>query len=280
MSDFFNQQFDAGLVLEQDYINLRLINEINLRHPRKFDAMGKPEKYSFCEGFGYFGFREEDMFVDMNKFGVGLVDYFRILKLNLLFYFILALFAFLSLYSCGENFSKIDDIKKMFNFSSIKDFLVKLSLGNTLSKDYYKCQVENITDINSIAIQCDYYPKNNYFYLVKDSLAIFETSKETDISPYESICNNYVNNMKYDSPFKSSKSIDISTIKKYTSCNSRHSVCTINLEKIKSKLYSLVFVQYRCIYSNKYFYDSGRNALILFFSLFSIVIYILYFLYL
>ena len=280
MSDFFNQQFDEGLVLEQDYINLRLINEINLRHPRKFDAMGKPEKYSFCDGFGYFGFREEDMFVDMNKFGVGLVDYFRILKLNLLFYFILALFAFLSLYSCGENFSKIDDIKKMFNFSSIKDFLVKLSLGNTLSKDYYKCQVENITDINSIAIQCDYYPKNNYFYLVKDSLAIFETSKETDISTYESICNNYVNNMKYDSPFKSSKSLDISTIKKYTSCNSRHSVCTINLEKIKSKLYSLVFVQYRCIYSNKYFYDSGRNALILFFSLFSIVIYILYFLYL
>ena len=50
MADYFEKQFDEGLVQEKDYINLRLINEINLRHPRKFDDLGKPEKYSLiCE---------------------------------------------------------------------------------------------------------------------------------------------------------------------------------------------------------------------------------------
>ena len=85
--DLFEKQFDEGLVQEKDYINLRLINEINLRHPRKFDDLGKPEKYSlFFDGFGYFGCSTESMFCDMNKFGIGLVDYFRILKVNILFY--------------------------------------------------------------------------------------------------------------------------------------------------------------------------------------------------
>ena len=280
MDDYFNEQFDEGIVHEKDYINMRLIHEINLRHPRKFDPLGKPEKYSICDTFGYFGLTEDTMYCDMNKFGVGLVDYFRILKFNLLFYLILGIIGFLSLYSCGENFSKIDDIQKIFHFSNIKDFLAKFTLGNTISKDYYKCQVEDITDKELINIQCDYYPKNNYFYLIKDSLAIFETSKDNETTPYDSICNNYINNIKYESPFKDKKRLDINKIKKITTCNDRHSVCTINLEKIKDDLDSSIFVQYKCIYSNRYFYDGGRNSLILFYSIFSIIIYIIYFLYL
>ena len=280
MDDYFNEQFDEGIVHEKDYINMRLIHEINLRHPRKFDPLGKPEKYSICDTFGYFGLTEDTMYCDMNKFGVGLVDYFRILKFNLLFYLILGIIGFLSLYSCGENFSKIDDIQKIFHFSNIKDFLAKFTLGNTISKDYYKCQVEDITDKESINIQCDYYPKNNYFYLIKDSLAIFETSKDNETAPYDSICNNYINNIKYESPFKDKKRLDINKIKKITTCNDRHSVCTINLEKIKDDLDSSIFVQYKCIYSNRYFYDGGFNSLILFYSIFSIIIYIIYFLYL
>ncbi len=279
MDDFFNKQFDEGLLLEKDYINLRLIHEINLRHPRKFDPLGKPEKYSICESFGYFGWNDESMYSDMNKFGVGLVDYFRILKFNILFYFILAFIGFLSLYSCGENFSKFNDIQRLFHFSNIKDFLTKFTLANSLSKDYYKCQMEDIESKESIIIKCDYYPKNNYFYLVKDSLTIFETSDESEISTYDSICNNYVNNKRYESPFVSKKRIDINTIKKNTKCNKRHSICQIDLTKIKN-LKKMAFVQYKCIYTNKYFYDSGRNPLILFFSIFSIIIYIIYFLYL
>ena len=280
MDDYFNKQFDEGLLLEQDYINLRLIHEINLRHPRKFDPLGKPQKYSICEGFGYFGFTDQSMYSDMNKFGVGLVDYFRILKLNLLFYLILALIGLLSLYSNGENFSKLDDIQKLFHFSNIRDFVTKFTLANSISKDYYKCQVEDITNINSIVIQCDYYPKNNYFYLIQDSLAIFETSEETDIKTYDNICNNYVNNKRYVSPFSSKKSIDINKIKKITKCNERHSVCEINLEKIKNDLKSMAFVQYKCIYSNRFFYDKGRTPLIFFFSFFSIILYIIYCLFL
>ena len=231
--DYFNKQFDEGIKLEKDYVNLRLIHEINLRHPRKFDQLGKPEKYSiFCEDLGYFGLKEQDMFVDMNKFGVGLVDYFRILKLNLLFYFIMALISFLCLYSCGENFMKINDIQKIFHFSGIKDFLTKFTLGNTLSKDYYKCQVEDTTDLSNkklIAMHCDYYPKNNYFFLDKDSLSIFEMSDESDIVPYDSSCNNYINNIRYNSPYLSPEKIDINKIKKYITCNLRHSICTIDL---------------------------------------------------
>ena len=280
MDDYFNKQFEEGIILEKDYINLRLINEINLRHPRKFDPLGKPEKYSFCENLGNFGFSYDSMYCDMNKFGVGLVDYFRLLKFNLLFYLILAIFGFLCLYSCGENFSKIDDISKIFHFSNIRDFLAKFTLGNSISKDYYKCIVDDIRNKTSINIQCDYYPKSNYFYLIKDSLAIFETSEENETAPYDSICNNYVNNKRYESPFISKKMLDINKIKKNTKCNDRHSLCEINLDKIKDDLQSMIFIQYKCIYSNKYFFDSSPPKLIFFFSLFSIFIYIIYFLYL
>ena len=282
MDDYFDKQFDAGLVQQSDYINLRLINEINLRHPRKFDGLGKPEKYSFCEDLGYFGFTQESMFCDMNKFGVGLVDYFRILKFNLVFYFILAVIGLLSLYSCGENFSKLNDIQKIFHFSNIKDFLTKFTLGNSISKDYYKCQMENIENKESLFLKCDYYPKSNYFYLEKESLVIFETSEESEIKPYDSICNNYVNNKRYESPFLSKKRISINKIKKNTKCNERHSICEINISKIKKdlNLKKMAFVQYKCIYSSRYFYDSGRNALIFFFSIFSIIVYIFYFIYL
>ena len=99
MADYFEKQFDEGLVQEKDYINLRLINEINLRHPRKFDDLGKPQKYSlFFDGFGYFGCIDESMLCDMNKYGVGLVDYFRLLKINIIFYLFLGFIAFLCLY--------------------------------------------------------------------------------------------------------------------------------------------------------------------------------------
>ena len=283
MDDYFNKQFDEGILLEKDYVNLRLIHEINLRHPRKFDQLGKPSKYSICENLGHFGFTYDAMYCDMNKFGVGLVDYFRILKFNLLFYLILAIIGFLSLYSCGENFTKLDDIQNIFHFSNIKDFLTKFTLANSISKNYYKCQVEDTSDLTNkktIDIQCDYYPKSNYFFLEKDSLAIFETSEETDITPYDSICNNYVNNIRYESPFSSSKTIDINKTKKYTTCNTRHSICEIELEKLKDDLLNSTFIQYKCIYSNSYFYDKGRTPLIFFFSIFSLVLYILYFLYL
>ena len=287
MEDYFNKQFEEGIVLEKDYINLRLINEINLRHPRKFDQLGKPSKYSIlCEDLGYFGLSEDTMYCDMNKFGVGLVDYFRILKLNFLFYLILALMGFLCLYSCGENFLKLNDIQKMFHFSDSKDFLTKFTLGNTLSKDYYKCQVEDTSNLSTkktIAMHCDYYPKNNYFFLDKYSLSIFETSDEGEVAPYDSLCNDYINNMRYESPFLNKKKIDINTIKKYITCNLRHSVCVIDLSKLKNdgiEISKLTFIQYKCTYSNRFFYDKGRASLIFFFSLFTTFLYIFYYLYL
>ena len=240
MNDYFNEQFDEGLVQEKDYINLRLINEINLRHPRKFDDMGKPQKYSlFCDGFDYFGFKDESMFCDMNKFGVGLVDYFRMLKINIIFYLILAFFAFLSLYACGENFDKINDIKKLYHFSDVKDFFTKLTLGNIISKDYYRCQMvdtSNINNIKTISLHCDYYPTGNYFYMNTDSIISFETSPETDVNYGDTICNNYISNKKYESPFGKSDSINIRKIKKNTECNERHSVCTIDISDFKKKL--------------------------------------------
>ena len=205
MNDYFEKQFDEGLVQEKDYINLRLINEINLRHPRKFDDLGKPEKYSlFFDGFGYFGWSTESMFCDMNKFGIGLVDYFRILKVNIAFYLFLAFIAFLCLYSCGENFDKINDIKQIFHYSDVKDFFTKFSLGNIISKDYYRCQMEDTSDIENIkeiSLHCDYYQDNNYFYMNKNSILFFETSEETEEIEYgDSICNNYMSNTKYKSP--------------------------------------------------------------------------------
>ena len=287
MEDYFNKQFDEGIILEKDYINLRLIHEINLRHPRKFDQLGKPSKYSIlCEDLGYFGLKEETMYCDMNKFGVGLVDYFRILKLNFLFYLLLAIMGLLCLYSCGENFLKLNDIQRMFHFSDIKDFLTKFTLGNTLSKDYYKCQVEDTSNLSTkktIVMHCDYYPKNNYFFLDKYSLSIFETSDEGELAPYDSLCNNYINNMRYESPFLNSKKIDINTIKNYITCNLRHSVCVIDLSKLKNdgiEISKLTFIQYKCTYSNRFFYDKGRAPLIFFFSLFTTFLYIFYYLYL
>ena len=281
--DYFEKQFDEGLVLEKDYVNLRLIHEINLRHPRKFDQMGKPEKYSFFEDMGYFGLTDDTMFVDMNKFGVGLVDYFRILKFNLLFYLFLAFIGFLCLLSCGENFGKIDDIRKMFHFSNIKDFLTKFTLANSISKDYYKCHIEDTSDLlinDKIIMQCDYYTKNNYFFLDTDSIALFETSDETNVIKYNTICNKYVYNVRYTSPFETSKRIDLNKIKNFTKCNERHSVCEIDLTKIKNDLLKSSFIQYKCMYSNRYFYDKGKSALIFFFSIFSIIVYIVYIIYL
>ena len=280
MSDYFNKQFDEGLVQEKDYINLRLINEINLRHPRKFDDLGKPEKYSLItDGFGYFGCSDESMFCDMNKFGIGLVDYFRILKINILFYLFLAFISFLCLYSCGENFSKINDIEHIFHFSSIKDFLTKFSLGNVISKDYYKCQMEDTSDnqnIKEIALHCDYYDKDNYFYMNKNSILFFETSKETDVTYGDTICNNYIINKKYESPFKKSDRISIRSIKKYTKCNERHSVCVINISEFKKKIEASTFIEYKCFYSSKYFYNNN-DSLLTFFNIFIIIICALYY---
>ena len=281
--DYFEKQFDEGLVQERDYVNLRLINEINLRHPRKFDDLGKPSKYSLlCDGFGYFGFTDESMFCDLNKFGIGLVDYFRILKVNIIFYLILAFFAFLCLYSCGENFDKLNDIKNIFHFNDIKDFFTKLSLGNVISKDYYKCQIEDTSDKNNIkeiSLHCDYYEKDNYFFMNKDSILFFETSDETDVDYGDSICNNYISNKKYESPFKSSGSISAKTIRKITECNERHSVCVINISKIKKYLKKSTFIEYKCFYSRNNFYSSN-NALLIFFHILSIVLCTLYYIYL
>lgn len=259
---------------------MRLINEINLRHPRKFDDLGKPEKYSLItDGFGYFGCSDESMFCDMNKFGIGLVDYFRILKINILFYLFLAFISFLCLYSCGENFSKINDIERIFHFSSIKDFLTKFSLGNVISKDYYKCQMEDTSDIQNIkeiALHCDYYDKDNYFYMNKNSILFFETSKETDVTYGDTICNNYIINKKYESPFKKSDRISIRSIKKYTKCNERHSVCVINISEFKKKIEASTFIEYKCFYSSKYFYNNN-DSLLTFFNIFIIIICALYY---
>ena len=281
MSDYFEKQFDEGLVQEKDYINLRLINEINLRHPRKFDDLGKPEKYSLIfDGFGYFGWSDESMFCNMNKFGIGLVDYFRILKVNIFFYLFLAFIAFLCLYSCGENFDKINDIKQIFHYSDVKDFFTKFSLGNIISKDYYRCQMEDTSDIENIkeiALHCDYYQDNNYFYMNKDSILFFETSEETeDIEYGDSICNNYMSNTKYKSPFSDSKSISLRTVKKNTKCNERHSVCVIDISDFKDKIKSSTFIEYKCFYSSKYFYHSN-SSLLIFFNILQIVICALYY---
>ena len=281
MNDYFEKQFDEGLVQEKDYINLRLINEINLRHPRKFDDLGKPEKYSlFFDGFGYFGWSTESMFCDMNKFGIGLVDYFRILKVNIAFYLFLAFIAFLCLYSCGENFDKINDIKQIFHYSDVKDFFTKFSLGNIISKDYYRCQMEDTSDIENIkeiSLHCDYYQDNNYFYMNKNSILFFETSEETEEIEYgDSICNNYMSNTKYKSPFSDSKSISIRTVKKNTKCNERHSVCVIDISDFKDKIKSSTFIEYKCFYSSKYFYHSN-SSLLIFFNILQIIICTLYY---
>ena len=280
MADYFEKQFDEGLVQEKDYVNLRLINEINLRHPRKFDDLGKPQKYSlFFDGFGYFGCSDECMLCDMNKFGVGLVDYFRLLKINIIFYSFLAFIAFLCLYTCGENFNKLNEIKNIFHFNDVKDFFTKFTLANVISKDYYRCQMENTTDINNIkeiSLYCDYYKQDNYFYMNTDSLLFFETSDEKDIDYGDSICNNYISNKKYESPFKSSKGISIRSIKKITTCNERHSVCVIDFSKIKKKLKASTFIEYKCFYSQNYFYNNN-DSLLIFFNILIIAICTLYY---
>ena len=278
--DLFEKQFDEDIVQEKDYINLRLINEINLRHPRKFDDLGKPKKYSLIfDQFGYFGCKVDSMFCDMNKFGVGLVDYFRILKVNIIFYLILALFSFLSLYTFGESFDKLDDVKNIFHFSDVKDFLTKFTLGNVISKDYYRCQIEDTSDkdnINEIALHCDYYQKDNYFYMNKNSILFFETSDETDITYGDSICNNYISNTKYESPFKDSKTISIGQIRSNTKCNERNSVCVIDVSKFKNKLKASTFIEYKCFYSSKNFYNDN-SVLLIFFNILIIVICTLYY---
>ena len=283
MQDFFDKQFDEGLLLESDYIDLRLIHEINLKHPRKFDSLGKPSKYNFCDDFGYFGFKDVDFFTDFNKFGVGLVDYFRLLKLNIIFYLIIALIGFLNLYSCGESFNKLSDIDKFFGYSNLKDFFMKFTLGNLLLKDYYKCKLEDLTVIKNISLSCEYYEKNNYYYVDKSSLAIFEMSDETISDSYDKVCDNYAFNKKYKSPFTEKSQIKNHMIKKYINCNYRHSVCEIDITKYlkeNNTLTNSIFIQYKCFYSRTNFYHSARSGLIYFFTILIIFLYLIYYLFL
>ena len=280
MQDYFDKQFDDGLLFESDYIDLRLIHEINLRHPRKFDPLGKPSKYSFCDSLGFFGFLDKDLFGDFNKFGVGLVDYFRLLKSNIIFYLIIALIGFFALCTCGENLKKLSDVQKFFGYSNLKDFFMKLSFGNILLKEYYKCKLVDETKINNITLTCENYPKNNYYYVDKSSLAIFQISNETVTETYDKVCDNYAINKKYKSPFIRKSQNKNHKIKKYITCNKRHSLCSIDISKYKkdkNPFPKSIFIQYKCFYSRTSFYNSGRGGLIYFFTLLIIILYILYY---
>ena len=111
----------------------------------------------------------------------------------------------------------------------------------------------------------------------KDSILFFETSEETEEVEYgDSICNNYMSNTKYKSPFSDSKSISLRTVKKNTKCNERHSVCVIDISDFKDKIKSSTFIEYKCFYSSKYFYHSN-SSLLIFFNILQIIICALYY---
>ena len=54
-SNYYETHLGENAKTEDEYNDIMLINEINLRHPRNHDSRGTPYKIPLCEDIGMFG---------------------------------------------------------------------------------------------------------------------------------------------------------------------------------------------------------------------------------
>ena len=264
-NDLYIKQLREQCNNEDEYNQIMLINEINLRHPRSFNNNGFPLKYNFCEGFGFFGWFPKFLFGEFSKFGEGLCDYFRLLKVNFIFFILICVFDILLLNFYGDDkklFKK--DIKEVFGYNKLNDFFTRYTLSNILVNNYYLYDIINIQG-NQIkyTYSCPNSNNDNKIYQVyKNSIVkCLFFSQDLSESQIESSISNLVNYQRFEKVKNEMSYLyweNITGIKNSTICEKDHSSCTIDFSKYNTLIqpnYSVsdikvILFQYQCVYNH------------------------------
>ena len=275
--DLYFKQLKEQCHDKDEYNNIMLINEINMRHPRIFDNHGFPKKYSICDGFGFFGWISRFLFTEYSKFGEGLNDYFRLLKINIIFFLISSIFSILLLLYYGNDkklFKK--DTTEIFGYSKLRDIFTRYTLSNILMNNYYLYDVININGQKiNYTFSCPTSENDNKtFQVYKDSIVkCYFFSKQMSKSDIESSMSNLVNYQRYEKVKPEIKDYweNITGIKKSIICEKDYSSCTIDFSKYNeliipnhtvSQIQTILF-QYQCVYNHNGIHSDKTNKIFL-----------------
>ena len=283
-SNYYETHLGENAKTEDEYNDIMLINEINLRHPRNHDSRGTPYKIPLCEDIGMFGWKDKWMYNEFSRYGIGLGDYFRLLKYNLLFFLIVFLFGVIYYAINVINYDTVNLNStypdKIFGYSKFKDAAFKLSLGY-YRNHYYMCNLIPIDNIDFIYdYSCETVTNEINEYVNEKSIAKFSfLSGDEEVEN----CHNYARDSYIDSK------CDISTniTKKNVTCSDDGKHCTINLKNITSIIpngcpNNYILLQYACSRSIKGKESIQLSYLVLNYILIIVLIgncYLLYFLF-
>ena len=289
--NLFNEELKKNYSNQEEYNKVMLLNEINKRHPRKINKKGKPLKYNICDNFGFFGNNPLCLFNDFSKFGEGLSDYFRLLKINIIYFFLCFIFTLLIFIYCGEDIKKSKkDIKVVFGYSKVKDFLMRYTLSNILINNY------NIYDIISIkgkeikyTFSCPTSIIDNKKYQVyKNSISkCLFFYDNVNIDYIKSKFSNLINYQRYERiKFEGNDLVweNLTGIRESTICEKDFNSCSIDFSKYNELIQpkhsindiELAFFQYQCVYNHNEENSKKNQKIFLAFSLMIMIITIIY----
>ena len=273
---------------ENEYNTMMLLNEVNMRHPRKFNQTGKPYKFNICDSFGYFSFNSLSLYNKFSKFGEGLNDYFRLLKINFIFFIICGIFSFILFYCCGDDIDKYkNDIKIVFGYSYIRDFLTRYTLSNILMNNYYLYDIVSIKgkEINYTYSCPSSNNDNRKFQVYENSISkCYFYYDDEKIDKLKSELVQLINYLRYERVENEIEEIhweNLTGVRKSISCEKDYSSCTIDFSKYnkliqpKYSIYDIevMVIQYECFYNHNG-KDSKKTKKI-FISLNYIIIFLL-----
>ena len=120
----------------------KLYKETIMKHPRKI-INGEIKKYPFFTWSGFFCFKNDEF----HSLGFGISSYFKTLKLFILFFFLISIVNLIASFYYSR-------YKSIFKFENILDFLIKTTLGNTVTT-YYNSVIYNHTNKNfTLLLNC------------------------------------------------------------------------------------------------------------------------------
>ena len=264
-SFYFKDNLGIEAKTEQEYNNIRLVNEINEYHPRKIDYNGIPSKFKICESLGYYLIRKNWLINEFSKFGLGLTDYFRILKNNFIIYLLCCLFGMILLIK-NKTFNKnnFKEIKSNFGYFNLYDTFMFLSYGATIYKNYYKCDLLNFNDENYdedyiYYLTCDNEIENvktntfDNYTIYKTSISLFEINNEEKIENMYDLkyCYDFNRNGRIQGLKKTIKNYD--ALYQSTYCEEDHKSCYVNFTDFfyltEQESINQIIIQYQCVYN-------------------------------
>ena len=264
-NDFYLKEIRNQSNNENEYNTMMLLNEINMRHPRKFNQNGKPYKFNICDNFGFFSFNPLSLINEFSKFGEGVNDYFRLLKINFIFFILCSIISFILFYYCGDDIDKYkNDIKIVFGYSFIRDFLTRYTLSNILMNNYYLYDIVSIkgNEINYTYSCPSSNIDNRSFQVYENSISkcyfFYEDEKIDKIKNKLVELINYLRFERVEDEIEEIHWENLTGIRKSTSCEKDYSSCTIDFSKYnkliqpKYSIYDieLMLIQYECFYNH------------------------------